>query len=392
MFSNLDFDADSTPAAEDDIPGQMKLRSTRYWGRIYIDGWPQTIQYFRAHFGIEPPFGRKIFVFAEPRDACADLTNTDKLTADHVLFVHRGNCTFGSKAKNAMKTLASAMVVINNEPGLDHLHGPDAHDIDYSVTSIPETDGLLLERAYDTGPFEGGLGRRLQGYLVPMNCANSGTCMPATYEEAREIKTLSEGGALRLHTANGEVDESVSIEYMLSFFGTKVTHDSLPHRVVTPEPADACTPLTSDISGAFVLVRRGDCPFFKKAENIQAAGGVATIVGNTQPVILRMGVEPRWKGLNISIPVIMTSDRGYGILLARNGIKVSMLERKNVTASWDQLEKLYNGEGWPRSDEYITKLYRELSVQHKDFPDRLEAINDAYKRKVDKAPKVDKEL
>lgn len=68
----------STPANEDDIEGQLILRSTRFWGRIYIgrysissycicsfknvgsDGWPQTIQFFRAHFGIEPPIGRKV--------------------------------------------------------------------------------------------------------------------------------------------------------------------------------------------------------------------------------------------------------------------------------------------------------------------------------------------
>lgn len=392
VFSNLDFDADSTPAAEDDIPGQMKLRGTRYWGRIYIDGWPQTIQFFRAHFGIEPPFGRKTFVFAEPRDACTEFVNADQLTADHVLLVRRGNCTFGSKAKNAMKTLASAMVVINNEPGLDHLHGPDAHDIEFSVTSIPEPDGTLLERAYDAGPPEGGFGRLLEGYLVPMNCANSGACQPATFEEAREIKVLSEGGALRVHKASGEVDGSIIIEYMLSFFGSKVTHDSLPHRVVVPEPADACSPLIGDFSGAFVLVRRGNCPFFKKAEHIQAAGGAATIIGNTQPVILRMGVEPRWKGLNISIPVVMTSDRGYGLLLARLDAKVSLLEMKNVTASWELLEKLYNGEGWPRSEEYITKLHKELLAQHKDFPDRLEALGDAFKKKMERVPKVDKEL
>lgn len=58
VFSNLDFTADSSPASEEDIEGQMRLRSTRFWGRIYIDGWPQTIQFFRAHFGIEPPLGK----------------------------------------------------------------------------------------------------------------------------------------------------------------------------------------------------------------------------------------------------------------------------------------------------------------------------------------------
>jgi hypothetical protein len=35
----------------------VSLRGTRFWGRLHIDGWPQTIQFFRAHFGIEPPIG-----------------------------------------------------------------------------------------------------------------------------------------------------------------------------------------------------------------------------------------------------------------------------------------------------------------------------------------------
>lgn len=67
VFSKLDFSANDTFASDNDIPGQLKLRSTRYWGRLYIDGWPQTIQFYRAHFGNEPPLGRKIFTFVEPR-------------------------------------------------------------------------------------------------------------------------------------------------------------------------------------------------------------------------------------------------------------------------------------------------------------------------------------
>jgi len=59
----------------------------------------------------------QIFVFAEPRDACSDLTNAANLTSEHVLLVNRGTCTFGSKAKVAHKTNASAIIIINNEPG-----------------------------------------------------------------------------------------------------------------------------------------------------------------------------------------------------------------------------------------------------------------------------------
>ena len=38
VFSNLDFNAPNKPASDDDIEGQMRLRSTRFWGRLYIDG------------------------------------------------------------------------------------------------------------------------------------------------------------------------------------------------------------------------------------------------------------------------------------------------------------------------------------------------------------------
>ncbi len=123
VFSNLDFTASNKPASEEDIEGQMRLRSTRFWGRLYIDGWPQTIQFFRAHFGIEPPFGKKRFIFPVPRDACSDIENSDKITENMVFLVPRGNCTFGTKAKNAHKTRASAILIINNEPGLEHLPG-----------------------------------------------------------------------------------------------------------------------------------------------------------------------------------------------------------------------------------------------------------------------------
>jgi hypothetical protein len=194
VFSNLDFNADSTPASEADIDGQLKLRSTRFWGRLYIDGWPQTIQFFRAHFGIEPPLGRKTFVFAEPRDACTDLTNAHLLTNDHVLLVNRGTCTFGTKAKIAQRTKASGVIIINNEPGLDHLPGPDAHDIQYFVSSIPQQEGQILEAIYDEGPSENGFGRKLEGFIVPINCEKSGArCLPATYQERREIENMIEG-------------------------------------------------------------------------------------------------------------------------------------------------------------------------------------------------------
>lgn len=228
VFSNLDFSADSNWAKDDDIEGQLRLRATRFWGRLYIDGWPQTIQYFRAHFGIEPPVGRKRLVFADPRDGCSDLNNAHLLTKEHILLVNRGTCTFGTKAKIAERSNASAIIIINNEPGIDHLPGPDAHDIQYSISSIAQQEGQLLESIYDDAPADDGFGRRLDAYLVPINCAKTGTkCGPATVEERHAIANLVEGGEVQIYRAGenqpAHDQKDHPIEYLLAHFGTKVS-------------------------------------------------------------------------------------------------------------------------------------------------------------------------
>jgi hypothetical protein len=269
VFSNLDFSANSTFASEDDVEGQTALRATRFWGRLYIDGWPQTIQYFRAHFGIEAPLGRKQFVFAEPRDACERLTNSDFITSDHILLAHRGTCTFGTKAKIAQESGASAILIINNEPGLDHLPGPDAHDIQFSIGSIAQQEGQLLEAVYDDGPQEGGFGRKLEGYIVPINCEKSGArCNAATFEERAHISNLVEGGTLRVYRKGDNTPQAgkdYPIEYLLAHFGTKVLHENISLPIVVAKPAEACAPLENDVRGKIVLVRRGSCPFVKKS-------------------------------------------------------------------------------------------------------------------------------
>lgn len=38
--------------------------------------------------------------------------------------------------------------------------------------------------------------------------------------------------------------------------------------------------------------------------------------------------------------------------------------------TWEPLEKLHKGEGWPRSDLYVKKKYEELKESYQDWPDR----------------------
>lgn len=403
VHSNLDFFADNTPVSDEDAEGQLNLRNSRFWGRLYMDGWPQTVQFFRAHFGIAPPTGMKTFVFAEPRDACIDLTNAEFLTEDHVVLVHRGTCTYGTKAINVHKTKASSVIIINNEPGIDHLPGPDAHDIQFSVISITQLEGQLLEAVYDEGPVDAttGFGRALDGYMVPINCENSGArCVPATLSERQSVKHMMEGGTLSVKNGDGTLSTMKSttfpIEYLLAHFGTKVTPSNMAMEVVVAKPAEACGPLENNVKGKIVLVRRGTCPFVKKAEEVQTAGGSVMVVGSMQPYIVRMGVEPRWKGLNTAIPVVMVSKRAYSILVAESysaGLVTfnedTPVENSSASSNytitsetWEELEKLHKGEGWPRSESYSRKKYEEMKEKYAAWPDRTVTLDDAYDKKT----------
>jgi PA domain len=68
----------------------------------------------------------------------------------------------------------------------------------------------------------------------------------------------------------------------------QMLHPDIHVSATVAKPVDACAPLTNNVKGKAVLVRRGGCPFVKKAEEIQAAGGRVMIVGNHHPFITRM--------------------------------------------------------------------------------------------------------
>lgn len=396
VFSKLDFNADSTPAADDDIEGQIKLRSTRYWGRIYIEGFPQSIQFFRAHFGIEPPMGKKYFVFPENREACEPFTLPTVVDEGRTIppeeiavLAHRGTCAFGVKATNVHATGASAFVMINNEPGLEHHPSPDTHDIQLSVTSISQPEGQLLESIWDHSRANGAQAP-LTGYIVPINCASSGAvCVPTTVEERNVVDALSHGGTLHIHTQDGAEQSSTtgsSVEYLMAHFGVKMMLNAATDNKFSfamAKPAEACDDLTNNVKGKVVLVRRGGCPFVRKAEMVQSAGGTAMLVGSKHPYLVRMGVEPRWKGLGVNIPVAMISKQSYSNLFAETiaapTSTVSFTPHANVTGgAWEVLESLYNGEGWPRTSAYASKKFEELKAANAGWGDRVKTVEEAY--------------
>ncbi len=90
------------------------------------------------------------------------------------------------------------------------------------------------------------------------------------------------------------------------------------------------------------------------------------------------------------IPVAMVSKRAYSVLVGESysgstvafsedageavpesEVKYGITKKKVINAdTWEHLEKLHHGEGWPRSDVYVQKKFEELKASYESWPDR----------------------
>jgi len=85
------------------------------------------------------------------------------------------------------------------------------------------------------------------------------------------------------------------------------------------EPLDACTPLTNEeiVQDTIVIATRGGCEFYKKAQHIEDAGGIAFVVSNEIDNFLPMpnwGTEGQTRVIQIPGGIIYGQD---GVVLRR---------------------------------------------------------------------------
>ena len=99
------------------VEDTSKNQNDSFWGRLYIDGFPGQMQYFRAHFGGLPPPQRVKFKLAQPLNYCDDVQgeNNNAFDSDTIIVAKRGNCTFVEKAQRAYDNGAGGILFINNE-------------------------------------------------------------------------------------------------------------------------------------------------------------------------------------------------------------------------------------------------------------------------------------
>ena len=118
-YSVLNFDAGEYSEDEcDDNESTNTVNS--WWGRLYVEGCPAPMQYFRAHFGEAPPHGNVKLLLASPPSMCDNLAGLSILNNAHdvdgntVVVAVRGECTFGEKAIAAFEAGAAGIVFVNN--------------------------------------------------------------------------------------------------------------------------------------------------------------------------------------------------------------------------------------------------------------------------------------
>lgn len=379
VMSKLDFEP-KDHARPGDLRAEVALHKRSYWGRFYVDGWPQPIQYLRAHFGEATPSAHRMPIhLSEPWDACGyqRYAAEMRLDAPVIVLAKRGACTFGQKANATKDSLggdnrsaASILVLINNEPGIIHAPGPDAHDVRISVAMIAEDDGEQLAAALRRRP--NGV---VNGTFVPVNCidhsetraASNSLCEVVTSRDRDYVaSSLIDGGTLHL----GGTD----FEYLLANFGTAVPANgrppdqpSLEMALVLANPPDGCEPLAPlrDASTA-LLVRRGHCDFLTKAANAQAMGAIALVLSNLDPAdsLVRASCHPRWAATNISIPVVLTSTKVADVAIYGKALPAALTPRgRGHEAAWDKLKHYGAHSAWLIQSDKRDALYAKLKTE-----------------------------
>ena len=88
-------------------------------------------------------------------------------------------------------------------------------------------------------------------------------------------------------TSQAEYFANTEIVYSIASFGRVPYGHSIIGKVVLANPLDACEPVTlsfpeSDKTGSLIVqATRGNCPFAKKAYNVQNAGGSLQIYADS---------------------------------------------------------------------------------------------------------------
>ena len=309
----------------------FESKKESFWGRIYADGFPNPLQYFRANFGRENFRNGTMFVLAEPltmcesgapvlhnADAIIDLYKQGEPNKQLAVVALRGECTFGEKTLTLEKALSThdlysanvIIVFVNDEEGstLFHPSAPEASDTSISATMISQDDGLHLIRALESNG-------SVDGRFVPMVCGDtkgSDYCGPLYTMDVTFVDSLNYNGKLYA--------DGLEADFVQGEFGAWLDRQG-KWNVMVPSDVNCCEDLTGTgtiPNTTAVVCLRGKCDFATKAENVEATGAEMLIVSSGNHSVSRMGCDPPSRGRKVNVSTIMVSSDPFEKLVSRS--------------------------------------------------------------------------
>ncbi len=220
---------------------------------------------------------------------------------------------------------------VQTQAGITHLFFVNnwLHDYWYDL-GFDEAAGNAQADNFGRGGEEGDPLRAEAADYSRRNNANMST--PRDGESPRMQMFLWDGLASRHFSVAG-----TTFPVGISTFGPRTFDLTGPLALAddgTDPTSDACTDLTGDVTGAIVLVDRGDCSFLAKTRRAEAAGALGVIVINDQPGDTRINMSG--SGM-VGIPAMMVSQDDGAMLRGMLGASARMARetRPEVDSSFD---------------------------------------------------------
>merc|ERR1712146_841760 len=124
----------------------------------------------------------------------------------------------------------------------------------------------------------------------------------------------------------------------------------------------------------------------EKAENAAKVGASMLIIVNTETRLRRFGVEPRYRGLSVGLPIVMVTDIAGPRLveIARNQSTVKMVLSTSVSKNtWDEIRAFTSGEVWTRSEVQNRDIFSSARRSSLDGPSEFLLSNYHTRKKLD---------